>query len=345
MNEDPNNSDTVSVSIAGVTLSVLGTQYTFGPSHFGSTAQYTTDGPTQSSLSGVGNNFSITVPAYSETSVIIPAGSPPSSGSLPTFTMSSSATPTVFAPDLTTQVTATLTDTGAALTNGSVVLCGVNPSGNIVTTQRVSGQSFAAKGGSHSYTWTWTAPGAPGTYKLMVGVYDSTGQILYFWQDAANITVANPSPALDTAYYNFETSTQNWFGTGGMITGVAQSTAEAYAGTHSLAVNITAKQAQTQVVYVNAPPIRPPGNVYFHVFVPANSPITSVRPYVMGGAQSDWKFIASSQAVQAGQWMTIYVSTGNLVAPVYEIGVEFTASGSAASFPWTGQCYVDTVSW
>jgi len=73
-NEDPNNSDTVSVSVSGTTLTTTGTEYTFGPSHFGSN-QYTTNGPTQSNISGVGNSFSITVPAYSETSVIIPAGS------------------------------------------------------------------------------------------------------------------------------------------------------------------------------------------------------------------------------------------------------------------------------
>jgi len=64
----------VSVSVSGTTLTTTGTEYTFGPSHFGSN-QYTTNGPTQSNISGVGNSFSITVPAYSETSVIIPAGS------------------------------------------------------------------------------------------------------------------------------------------------------------------------------------------------------------------------------------------------------------------------------
>lgn len=73
-NDDPNNSDTVSVSISGVSLATSGTRYDFGPSHFGSN-QYTTNGPTQSNISGVGSNFSITVPAYTETLVIIPAGS------------------------------------------------------------------------------------------------------------------------------------------------------------------------------------------------------------------------------------------------------------------------------
>jgi hypothetical protein len=72
MNEDPNNSDTVSVSVSGVTLSTTGTRYDFGPSHFSGSSQYTTNGPTQSSISGVGNSFAVTVPAYTESLIVIP---------------------------------------------------------------------------------------------------------------------------------------------------------------------------------------------------------------------------------------------------------------------------------
>lgn len=77
MNEDPSNDNTATVSIAGVSLSSNGTCYKFDRSHFSGTQpetqQYTTNGPTQSSISGVGNRFTITVRAYSETLVIIPA--------------------------------------------------------------------------------------------------------------------------------------------------------------------------------------------------------------------------------------------------------------------------------
>ena len=74
MNEDPNNSDTVSVSISGMSLSTSGTRYDFGPSHFGGN-QYTTYGPTQSNISGVGSSFTVTVPAYTESLIVIPQGS------------------------------------------------------------------------------------------------------------------------------------------------------------------------------------------------------------------------------------------------------------------------------
>jgi len=70
-NEDPNNSDTVSVSISGVSLSTSGARYDFGPSHFGGN-QYTTNGPTQSRISGLGNSFTVTVPAYTESLIVIP---------------------------------------------------------------------------------------------------------------------------------------------------------------------------------------------------------------------------------------------------------------------------------
>jgi hypothetical protein len=82
MNEDPSNSDTVSVSVSGTTLTTTGTQYVFAPSNFGSTAQYTTDGPAESSVSGVGNSFSVTVPAYTEELLIIPASSGGGGGNL-----------------------------------------------------------------------------------------------------------------------------------------------------------------------------------------------------------------------------------------------------------------------
>ena len=74
LNTDPSNSDTVSVSVSGVSLAGSGTEYSIGQSHFFGSSQYTTDGPTQSNVSGLGNNFTITVPAYTEISLIIPAG-------------------------------------------------------------------------------------------------------------------------------------------------------------------------------------------------------------------------------------------------------------------------------
>jgi len=72
INDDPNNSTTVSVSVSGATLATSGTQYTFGNANFlqGSSTPNSSIG--SSSISGVGNSFSITVPAYTSVAVVIP---------------------------------------------------------------------------------------------------------------------------------------------------------------------------------------------------------------------------------------------------------------------------------
>src|SRR5207253_1758502 len=81
----------------------------------------------------------------------------------------------------------------------------------------------------------------------------------------------------------FESGTQGWVPSGGMITGVSSSTAQASAGRHSLAVNINGA-AGTQDVHI-ANPIVPAGStVTFHVWCPAGSPVSSVQPYALQGA-------------------------------------------------------------
>ncbi|MGA2653388.1 MAG: hypothetical protein ABSF28_22930 [Terracidiphilus sp.] len=72
VNEDPNNNTTVSVSISNVNLSSSGTQYDFGNANF-SGGNYTANaGISEGSISGVGKSFSVTVPAYSATAIVIP---------------------------------------------------------------------------------------------------------------------------------------------------------------------------------------------------------------------------------------------------------------------------------
>ena len=73
VNEDPTNNAAVTVSISGVTLSSTGTQYNFGNANFSSGSATANSGISESSLSGVGNNFTVTVPAYSATAILMPA--------------------------------------------------------------------------------------------------------------------------------------------------------------------------------------------------------------------------------------------------------------------------------
>jgi hypothetical protein len=72
INDDPNNSTNVSVSVSGASLSTSGTKYTFGNANFSPGANTPNSGIGSSSISGVGNSFTISVPAYTSVAVVIP---------------------------------------------------------------------------------------------------------------------------------------------------------------------------------------------------------------------------------------------------------------------------------
>jgi len=75
VNDDPSNAITVSVGISGATLASTGTEYTFGKANFPSGSDTPSSGIATGSINGVGNNFTITVPAYSTVAVLIPQSS------------------------------------------------------------------------------------------------------------------------------------------------------------------------------------------------------------------------------------------------------------------------------
>jgi hypothetical protein len=72
INEDPSNSTNVSVSVSGESLSSSGTQYKFGNANFSSGSSSANSGIGESSIGGVGDNFTVNVPAYSTTAIVIP---------------------------------------------------------------------------------------------------------------------------------------------------------------------------------------------------------------------------------------------------------------------------------
>lgn len=72
INDDPNNSTTVSVSISGATLSSSSTVYAFGNANFSSGSETPNYGIISYAWNYAGNNFNITVPAYSTVAVVIP---------------------------------------------------------------------------------------------------------------------------------------------------------------------------------------------------------------------------------------------------------------------------------
>lgn len=152
------------------------------------------------------------------------------------------------------------------------------------------------------------------------------------------------SPSSDPSQYSFEASAQGWASTGGFITGVSSTTAQAFAGTRSLAITFGGSTSGTQRVYVNQPAAPAGSTVTFHVRLPSGSKITSVQPYVLQGAAGGWTWTGTWQSVSSftpGVWKTITVTVpSNAATPLAQIGVEFVTNAA-----WSGTAHVDAVAW
>jgi len=181
---------------------------------------------------------------------------------------------------------------------------------------------------------------------VKVGVFNADWSKDYYWNNgAATVAVsAPPAASADPAQYNFEAGTQGWASSGGMIAGVSSSTAQAFAGTHSLAVQFAGSGADTQIVFVSAPPTPAGKTVTFHVWIPPGSAVTAVQPYVQQGAAGGWLWTGDWQPASSltpGAWNTLTVTVpANAATPLYQLGVQFFTNA-----PWSGTCYVDSVGW
>jgi hypothetical protein len=327
INKDPSNAYNVSVSISGYTPASSATTYSYGKS---SSAIAT------GSASGIGSSFTVSAPSYSLTTLVMTPGS----GGSPTFTSSATVTPATVAPGGAITISATVKDTGAALSNGIVDLEIYNSAGTRVAQQYYTGQSFSANQ-TQTYTWNTTAPTTTGTYTVEIGEFNSNWSTNYSWNgNAATITVASG----DTAEYNFESSTQGWVSSGGMITGVSTSGTQVYAGAKSLAVTFIGTKADTQQVYVSSPATPAGKTVTFHVWFPTGSKLTAIQPFVQQGSGGGYTWTGNYQSVSnltAGAWNTITVTVpSNAVTPLMQLGVQFFTNAA-----WSGTCYVDSVSW
>jgi hypothetical protein len=72
INKHPNQPYLVNVTIPDTPLAATGTRYDFGRANFSMNSSWPASGPAQSKLEGVGNHFSVTVPATTESVVLIP---------------------------------------------------------------------------------------------------------------------------------------------------------------------------------------------------------------------------------------------------------------------------------
>ncbi|HTT64126.1 MAG TPA: glycoside hydrolase family 44 protein [Bryobacteraceae bacterium] len=109
-----------------------------------------------------------------------------------TFNASATAMPTTIAIGGTSNISASVTETGSAgLTDANVELQIFSQSGSAVATTYWSGQNFNA-GQSHPYSYSWTPGGSvpPGVYNVAIGVFNSSWTYDYYWNgSAAVITV------------------------------------------------------------------------------------------------------------------------------------------------------------
>ena len=122
------------------------------------------------------------------------AGTSPNSAQLavvpivpPTFNSSAAASPNPVTQGANTTVAATITCTAHVLTNGTVKLTVIDPSGNTAATLSFTGQNFT-KSQVRTYILPLTA-GLAGTYTIEVGVFSATGQ-QWNWNAAAGTITA-----------------------------------------------------------------------------------------------------------------------------------------------------------
>jgi len=172
---------------------------------------------------------------------------------------------------------------------------------------------LTATGGVGQVTLSWTAGSGATSYNLyragqsggessiapvvtgIIGTsYTNTGLgsgLTYYYQvvGVTNASIvsgfsaeahATTSGTTDSAQFSFESSSQGWTGGGGIVSSVATSTAQHYAGNQSLAVNFNGASAGTASPSVGNVAIAAGTTITFHVWIPTGSKVTALQPYL-----------------------------------------------------------------
>jgi hypothetical protein len=186
-------------------------------------------------------------------------------------------------------------------------------------------------------------------YDVKLEYYENGGGAVarLSWSSACEAKAAVPAtqlfvPASDPSQYGFESSTQSFATTGGMLTSVESSADRAFAGARSLKVNINGG-AGTQHAFVANPAVPAGKLVTFHVFVPAGTALASVQPYLLQGASGAWTWTGSWRSaaqLTTGQWNTITVQAPANAVTFAELGVEISTNAT-----FTGAIYLDAIAW
>ena len=184
-----------------------------------------------------------------------------------------------------------------------------------------------------SYTDTNLNSGT--TYYYQVVAVNGSGPTGYSPEAYAATTGVNPDPA----QFHFETDPQGWAGGGGIISGVANSTAQHYAGTRSLAVNFNSSAAGSSSLTVGNVSVLPGMTITFHLWIPGGNKFSNLQPYMQDNNYTWTSSYYGSFTPNAWNTLTLTVPSG-AVAPFHGLGIQFNTSAG-----WTNTCYLDSVSW
>jgi chitinase len=152
-------------------------------------------------------------------------------------------------------------------------------------------------------------------------------------------TSTQPPPPL----FDFEGGVSGWMTTGQVYT-IAGSTAEAFTGRNSMAVNFNSAQWPTSAGTVWTTPlaaVKAGSTVSFEVYVPSTSlsNLTDIKAFFMDANWTWTSTTVSASNLKANAWNQVSVTVPtNAVAPFTEIGLQFDSLAA-----WTGTIYVDTV--
>ena len=174
------------------------------------------------------------------------------------------------------------------------------------------------------------------TYYYQVVAVNGSGPTGYSPEAHATITGVNLDPAL----YNFETDPQGWAGDNtNVISGVATSPAQHYAGKQSLAVNINSVTTNSASVKIGNVSVLPGQTITFRIWIPSGHNISNLQPYLQ---DNNWGWSSSWYgSFTANAWNTLSLTVpANAVSPFHYLGIQFNTSAG-----WTNTCYLDSVSW
>jgi hypothetical protein len=164
-----------------------------------------------------------------------------------------------------------------------------------------------------------------------------TNSVLSGFSSEAHAAISGVNP--DPAQFNFETDVQHWSGSGGVISGIAASTAQHFAGNQSLAVSFNSTASGSGSISVGNVAVLPAMTITFRIWIPSGHKISSIQPYMQ---DKNWVWTSSWYgSFTPNAWNTLTLTApANAVSPFQNLGLQFSTTAG-----WTNTCYLDSVSW